>query len=75
MRIVISKTADELGMRAAEASAKIINEAIAKNGRARIILSTGASQFETLATELSPEQCFEHFLQQQPTHHGLHRRQ
>ena len=48
MRIVISKTADELGMRAAEASAKIINEAIAKNGRARIILSTGASQFETL---------------------------
>ena len=44
MRIVISKTADELGMRAAEASAKIIKEAIEKNGRARIILSTGASQ-------------------------------
>ena len=42
MRIVISKTADELGMRAAEASAKIIKEAIEKNGRARIILSTGA---------------------------------
>ena len=48
MRIVISKTADDLGLRAAEASAKIINEAIAENGRARIILSTGASQFETL---------------------------
>lgn len=48
MRIVISKTADELGMRAAEASAKIIKEAIEKKGCARIILSTGASQFETL---------------------------
>ena len=48
MRIVISKTADELGKRAAAASAGIINEAIVKNGRARIILSTGASQFETL---------------------------
>ena len=32
MRIVISKTADDLGRRAAEASAKIINEAIAENG-------------------------------------------
>ena len=48
MKIVISKTADELGLRAAKASAAIINEAIAKNGVARIILSTGASQFETL---------------------------
>lgn len=48
MRIVISKTADELGLRAAEASAKIIREAIEKKGHARIILSTGASQFETL---------------------------
>ena len=48
MRIVISKTADELGARAAEASEKIIREAIEKKGCARIILSTGASQFETL---------------------------
>jgi glucosamine-6-phosphate deaminase len=48
MKIVISKTADELGKRAAAASAGIINEAIAKNSKARIILSTGASQFETL---------------------------
>ena len=48
MKIVISKTADDLGLRAAEASAKIIKEAIETNGRARIILSTGASQFETL---------------------------
>ncbi len=49
MNIVISKTADELGLRAAKKSAQVINEAIAKNGVARIILSTGASQFETLA--------------------------
>ncbi len=48
MKIVISKTADELGCRAAEQSARVINEAIAKNGKARIVLSTGASQFETL---------------------------
>lgn len=48
MNIVISKTADELGMRAAKLSAKVINEAIARDGVARIILSTGASQFETL---------------------------
>jgi len=48
MRIVISKTADQLGARAAEASERIIREAIEKKGCARIILSTGASQFETL---------------------------
>ena len=43
MRIVISRTAEELGVRAAEASASIIREAIAAKGHARIILSTGAS--------------------------------
>jgi len=48
MRIVVSKTADDLGKRAAEASAKIIGEAIEKKGCARVVLSTGASQFETL---------------------------
>ena len=48
MRIVISKTAEDLGKRAADAAEIIIKEAIEKNGEARIILSTGASQFETL---------------------------
>lgn len=48
MRIVISKTAEDLGKRAADAAEVIIKEAIEKNGEARIILSTGASQFETL---------------------------
>ena len=48
MRIVISRTADELGKRAADAAEIIIKDAISKNGEARIILSTGFSQFETL---------------------------
>lgn len=48
MKIVISKTAEDLGREAAKASAKIIKEAIAEKGNARIVLSTGASQFETL---------------------------
>ncbi len=48
MRIVISKTAEDLGKRAADAAEIIIKDAIEKNGEARIILSTGASQFETL---------------------------
>lgn len=48
MKIVISKTADELGMRAAAEAAKHIRAAIERNGCARIALSTGASQFETL---------------------------
>ena len=37
-----------LGQKAAEQVAVLINEAIAKNGNARIVLSTGASQFDTL---------------------------
>lgn len=49
MRIVVSKTSAELGSRAAAHAAVIINSAIATKGSARIILSTGASQFETLS--------------------------
>ncbi len=48
MKIVISKTADELGRRAAEKASELIRAAIADHGTARIVLSTGASQFETL---------------------------
>ena len=48
MKIVISKTAEDLGRRAAEESARIINASIADHGCARIVLSTGQSQFETL---------------------------
>ena len=45
MRIVISKDAEELGARAAEKIAELLNAAIAEKGGARMILSTGASQF------------------------------
>ena len=48
MKIIISQTAEDLGRRAAEESARIINAAIADHGCARIVLSTGQSQFETL---------------------------
>ncbi len=48
MRIIVSKTADDLGRRAASETAQILKAAIAKKGGARIVLSTGASQFETL---------------------------
>ena len=48
MKIIISQTAEDLGRRAAEESARIISKAIADHGCARIVLSTGQSQFETL---------------------------
>ncbi len=48
MKISISKTPQELGKSAAALIAELLNKAIAKNGNARIILSTGASQFETI---------------------------
>ncbi len=46
MTITISSTSDELGIAAASLTAKKLNEAIATNGEARIVLSTGSSQFE-----------------------------
>ncbi len=48
MKIVKSKDANELGERAANAAADYLNVLIERNGYARIVLSTGASQFETL---------------------------
>ena len=45
MKLVVSKTKEELGKKSAEHAAKVIADAIAKNGSARILLSTGASQF------------------------------
>lgn len=44
----ILPTAEELGVAAAERAAETIREAIAERGWARIVLSTGASQFTTL---------------------------
>ena len=46
INISISKTAAENGRKAAIKAAELMNKAIAEKGHARIILSTGASQFE-----------------------------
>lgn len=48
MNINISKDPKALGQAAAKLVAKELNKAIAENGEARILVSTGASQFETL---------------------------
>ncbi len=45
MKLVVNNTKEELGLAAAKHATKLINEAIAKQGYARILLSTGASQF------------------------------
>ena len=48
MFITISKTAEELGRNAAAFTAQKLREAIAANGEARLLLSTGASQLTTI---------------------------
>ncbi len=48
MKIEISENAKELGIKAARLAAQKINDAVKKKGIARIVLSTGSSQFETL---------------------------
>jgi glucosamine-6-phosphate deaminase len=50
MDIKIFETSKEMGKMAAEHGAMVLNEAIAKKGYARLLLSTGASQFDTLAS-------------------------
>lgn len=48
MNIIVSENKVQLGQKAAEFIAGRINKAIEEKGEARIVLSTGASQFETL---------------------------
>jgi glucosamine-6-phosphate deaminase len=48
MKVEINKDARELGIAAARLAAQKINEAVEKKGVARIVVSTGSSQFETL---------------------------
>ena len=48
MKIIVSENSAELGKRASSFAAAKINEAIKQKGYARIVLSTGASQFDTL---------------------------
>ncbi len=49
MNIVICQDAKDLGQRAAEEAAGRIRRAVRERGQARIIVATGASQFEVLA--------------------------
>ena len=48
ININVAPNAKELGNRAAQSIATLLNEAVIEKGFARIILSTGASQFETI---------------------------
>lgn len=48
MNVQILQNAQELGRQAAAFAAKVLNDRIREKGKARLVLSTGASQFETL---------------------------
>jgi glucosamine-6-phosphate deaminase len=48
VKTIISKTKQEAGAASAKLGAKLIREAIQKNGKANIIVATGASQFEII---------------------------
>ncbi len=48
MNVIYGKTSEELGKKAAAKTAELLREAISQKGAARIILSTGASQFSTI---------------------------
>jgi glucosamine-6-phosphate deaminase len=49
MKVVVSDTKQQLGDRAAELGANLIRKALKNNGKANIIVATGASQFEMLS--------------------------
>ncbi len=49
MKLRIFKSKEEMGLESAKHAASLINEAIAEKGSARILLSTGASQFPFFA--------------------------
>lgn len=55
LRIVKLPNAKELGLATAKHAARALNAAIEKKGSARILLSTGASQFETINALLAEE--------------------
>jgi len=49
MNLYVSKTPAELGQKAAAQTVALLKEAIEKNGCARLLLSTGASQFDMIS--------------------------
>ena len=48
MKVIISESKEELGVEAASKGAQIIQKSIEENGKANIIVATGASQFEMI---------------------------
>ena len=48
MKIKIFKNSEQLGQQAANHAAEVLNKCIAEKGSARLLLSTGASQFDTI---------------------------
>lgn len=48
MKVNVFHNSEELGKAAAEFAAQILHQVIAEKGKARLVLSTGASQFDTL---------------------------
>lgn len=55
MKIFVDQNAVEMGKRAAEETAKLICQAIEERGECRLLLSTGASQFEMLDALVTKE--------------------
>lgn len=55
MSIVISETPEQLGAAAAKQAGDIVRAAIAAKGKARIVLSTGASQFQFIQSFIKEE--------------------
>lgn len=46
MKLIVAKSTDEMAEISAKHAARVLNEAIEKNGSARLLLSTGASQLK-----------------------------
>jgi len=65
MEIRICKNSEELGISAAKHVAEVLKKCISEKGSARIVLSTGASQFDTLKALVKEEgikwECVEMF--------------
>ena len=59
LTINVSPTPKQLGENAAKAIASLLNEAIGRQGSARLVLSTGASQFETIEALLKEDVAWE----------------
>lgn len=55
MKVIVNKDKQELGQKAAEHGARLIREALEERGEANIIVATGASQFEMLASLVEAE--------------------